>query len=427
MTQSLAPAQPDTGGRLGVAPATALYLASVLGTGLLILPGLTAKAAGPASMLAVAFVAVLAIPLAATFASLAARYPDAGGVSSYVRLTLGALPARIVGYWFFFGVAIGGPVVAITGAHYLSAILGIDARALPVLAIVLMVIPLVTNVFGLRVTGSVQLLLITLLVGVVVFVIALAAPAVEPQNFTPFLPHGLGGFSAAVVMFVWAFAGWEVGTHVSAEFRNPSRTIPVATAIALVVSSVSYLGLQWVTVGALGAAAGRGEVVLLDLAYIGSRWAPGVVGVATTVIVLGVLNAYFAALGKLGASLAEAGDLPRWFARGVGAGEIPRRALGLTAVLQAIYLALFFVTGSNLELFIVANTACMTAVYVLGMIAATRLLPRGTFGRAMAFVAVVLTLGLLALVGWPLLLPVGLAVVAWLVPRSRSPRGRAPR
>lgn len=363
---------------------------------------------------------MLAIPLVATFASLAARYPDAGGVSSYVRLTLGALPARIVGYWFFFGVAIGGPVVAITGAHYLSAILGIDQSALPVLAVVLMAIPLVTNVFGLRVTGSVQLLLITLLVGVVVFVVALAAPAVEPHNFTPFFPHGLSGFSAAIVMFVWAFAGWEVGTHVSAEFRNPRRMIPLATAIALAVSSVAYLGLQWVTVGALGTDAGRNEVVLLDLAYIGSSWAPGVVGVVTGVIVIGVMNAYFAALGKLGASLASTGDLPTWFARGVEAGEIPRRSLGLAAAIQALYLALFFVTGSNLELFIVANTACMTAVYVLGMIAATRLLPRGSLGWAMAFVAVAFTLGLLALVGPALLLPGGLAVVAWLVPRSRS-------
>lgn len=201
MSKPLAPTQPDAGGRLGLAPATALYLASVLGTGLLILPGLTANAADPASILAVAVVAVLAIPLAATFASLAARYPDAGGVSSYVRLTLGALPTRIVGYWFFFGVAIGGPVVAITGAHYLSAILGIEQSALPVLAVVLMAIPLVTNVFGLRVTGSVQLLLITLLVGVVVFVVALAAPAVEPHNFSPLFPHGLSGFSAAIVMF----------------------------------------------------------------------------------------------------------------------------------------------------------------------------------------------------------------------------------
>ena len=76
-------------GTLGLGQGTALYIASVLGTGILVLPGLAAAAAGPASILAVAAVLVLSIPLAGTFAALASRYPDAGGVASYVRRALG--------------------------------------------------------------------------------------------------------------------------------------------------------------------------------------------------------------------------------------------------------------------------------------------------------------------------------------------------
>ena len=41
-------------GSLGLGQGTALYIASVLGTGILVLPGLAAAAAGPASILAVA-------------------------------------------------------------------------------------------------------------------------------------------------------------------------------------------------------------------------------------------------------------------------------------------------------------------------------------------------------------------------------------
>jgi len=65
-------------GRIGLATASALYVAAVLGAGVLVLPGLAADAAGPASVLAVAVVLLLSIPLAGTFAALAARYPDAG-------------------------------------------------------------------------------------------------------------------------------------------------------------------------------------------------------------------------------------------------------------------------------------------------------------------------------------------------------------
>ncbi len=50
---------------LGLVQASALYIAAVLGTGILALPGLAADAAGPASVVAVAAVLLLSIPLAA--------------------------------------------------------------------------------------------------------------------------------------------------------------------------------------------------------------------------------------------------------------------------------------------------------------------------------------------------------------------------
>ncbi|MBN9173752.1 MAG: amino acid permease, partial [Microbacterium sp.] len=88
------------GGGIGLVQGVALYVAAVLGSGLLVLPGLAADVAGPASILAVVVVIVLAVPLAGTFAALAARFPDPGGVASYVRRALGPTAARATGYWF---------------------------------------------------------------------------------------------------------------------------------------------------------------------------------------------------------------------------------------------------------------------------------------------------------------------------------------
>ncbi|MGO1180532.1 MAG: amino acid permease-associated protein, partial [Cellulosimicrobium funkei] len=75
---------PAPAGTLGLARGSALYVASVLGTGVLALPGLATRVAGPASVLAVALVLVASVPLAGTFAALAARHPDRGGVASAV-------------------------------------------------------------------------------------------------------------------------------------------------------------------------------------------------------------------------------------------------------------------------------------------------------------------------------------------------------
>ena len=136
VTRSLAVPAPvaTTHGSLGLPQGIALYIGSVLGTGLLVLPGIAAEVAGPASIVAVVAVIVLSIPLAGTFAALAARFPDPGGVASYARRALGATAARMTGYWFLFGVCAGVPVVAMLGGEYVVAVVGADRAVVPVLA-----------------------------------------------------------------------------------------------------------------------------------------------------------------------------------------------------------------------------------------------------------------------------------------------------
>ncbi len=412
--------------RLGLAPASALYIAAVLGTGILALPGLAMDAAGPAALIAVAAVFLLSIPLAGTFAALAARYPDAGGVATFVSLALGPTAARMAGYWFFFGVQFGAPVVATLGAEYLAAALGADRAVVPWLALSFLLVPLVINVFGLRVSGSVQLGLTGLLVLVVVGVVVASAPAVEPRNFEPFLPHGWLGVATAISLFVWAFAGWEAVTHIAAEFRRPRRTIPLATAIAIVVVGVAYLALQWVTVGVLGDRPPGSSVPLIDLVDVTVPVVgPIVVAVIAAVVAVGVLNAYVPAFANLAASLGRDGHLPRWFAKGAEPGAIPRRALALTAVVELAYFGVLVSQDLALTPLILIHTSSMVAVYALGMIAAVRLLERWSVGWWMAVVSVILVAGLLVLAGGNLLIPAVLAVVAvavTLVNRRRHGR-----
>ena len=396
--------------------ASALYIAAVLGTGILVLPGLAADAAGPASIVAVAVVLALSIPLAGTFAALAARFPDAGGVATFVRLALGPTAARMAGYWFFFGVQFGAPVVATLGAEYLVAALGADRAVVPFAALAFLIVPLTISFFGLRVSGSVQLVLTGLLVVVVVGVVAITAPAVQPANFQPFLPHGWSGVALAISLFVWAFAGWEAVTHIAGEFRSPRRTIPIATAVAIVVVGAAYLSLQVVTVGVSTTSTRGGRVPLIDLVSVTAPGVgPVVVAVIAAVVAVGVLNAYVPAFGKLAASLGRDGHLPRWFAKGAEPGCVPRRGLALVTVIELSYFALLTWRGAELTPFILIHTASMVAVYALGMVAAVRLLERYSAGWWMAVVSVVLVAGLLVLAGANLVFPAALAGVALIV------------
>ncbi|MGK9147476.1 amino acid permease [Plantibacter flavus] len=408
--------EPGARGSIGLVLGSALYTAAVLGTGILLLPALAVQAAGPASLVAVGAVLLLSIPLAGTFAALASRHPDAGGVATYVRLALGPTAARMTGYWFFFGVCVGSPVVAMLGAQYVVAATGGPAWSVYPLALVILVPPFTANAFGLRLAGPVQLALTGALVALVVGVVAFAAPAVDVARLQPFLPNGLAGVGLAISLYVWAFAGWEAVTHIAGEFRNPKRTIPWATAIAIAVVGLAYLSLQFVTVTVLGERAGSSTVPLLDLV---DATLPGAgrtaVAVVAVIVAVGVLNAYAGAFAKLGASLGRDGDLPRWFAKGAERGGVPRRSLALVALLALVYLGAVVLTGGGLEPFVLIHTSSMVAVYALGVVAALRILRRWSAGWWMALISAVLVLGLLVLAGAHLLIPLGFAVVAVLV------------
>jgi len=295
-------------------------------------------------------------------------------------------------------------------------------------AILLLIPPFISNAFGLRVSGVVQLVLTGLLVVIVVLVVVLASPAADATNFTPFMPHGWAGVGAAVSLFVWAFAGWEAVTHIAGEFRNPRRTIPLATAIAIVVVGAAYLALQVVTIAVLGDRAGESAVPLVALvATTTPGIGPVVVAVIAAVVALGVLNAYLGAFAKLGAALGRDGDLPRWLGAGAESGGVPRRALLAVAVLAAAYLAALVINDLDLTPFILIHTSCMVAVYALGMVAALRLLERFSLGWWLAVISVVLVAGLVALAGANLLIPTVLAAAALIVTLTKTnPNRRKP-
>jgi amino acid transporter len=78
---------------------------------------------------------------------------------------------------------------------------------------------------------------------VLVLAIAVSVPRFDTANLHPFLPHGWSGVGSAAVILVWAFAGWEILSSLSAEYARPERDIGRATALTLGVVTALYLGI----------------------------------------------------------------------------------------------------------------------------------------------------------------------------------------
>src|SRR5579863_8511807 len=108
---------------LTTARGAALYIGAILGPGLLLLPGLAAAQAGPASILAWLGLIGLSGLLAMVFAALG-RSIGSGGVIGYTTAGLGPRAGAAAGWCFLVGVVAGAPIVCLIGATYVTDLAG---------------------------------------------------------------------------------------------------------------------------------------------------------------------------------------------------------------------------------------------------------------------------------------------------------------
>lgn len=420
-----------SGGGLTAAQGTALYVGAVLGTGVIGLPALAAEVAGPASLLAWLGLAILSAPLAATFAALGSRYPDAGGVATYARLAFGDGAATVVGWCFYFAIPMGAPAAALWGGGYVSAALGGGNTVTVLTAAALMVVVPLTNALGVRLTGRVQLVLAGVLAAFLLAAVALSMPYAHLSNLRPFAPHGWLALGPAAALLMWCFVGWEAVTHLTAEFRDPARDLPRATAAAVIVVGAIYVAVAFASITVLGPAAARSSAPLGDLLATGiggNARLPA--AVAALLLTMGAMNAYYAGAAKLGAALGRDGAFPAWLARGSVAGETPRRSLAVLSVAAMPALLIAEVTGVGVRPIVSLTTGMFATVYVVGTAAAIRLLPRRSKARATAVVAFATVVVLMATIGayllWALVVT-GAAMLCLRLRRRTAPAsGRVP-
>jgi len=383
---------------LSTRTAIALYLGAVLGPGVLFIPALAAREAGPASIVAWAALLALSVPLAVTFAALGTRQPEAGGTAAYVRRAFGRRPGATTGWWFLAAVVIGAPTVALVGGFYVAELLDAGRGVAIAAAVVMVAIVLVANARSLHATARLQLGLAAVLGGLLLVAVAVALPHGRAANWTPFAPHGWLAVGSAASVLMFSFVGWEAGSHLAGDLRDPARQLPRAIGAALAIVVVLYLSLAAATIG-FGATS---DVPLADLMGSGLG-EPGRVVTALLAMLLatGTMNTYVAAATRLAGALAREGNAPAFLAT-------PAHALTVLAATAATMLALLAVELIDPDTLMRATSALFIAVYLTATAAGSRLLTG--IARTASRVAFVVVLVVFAFSGAYVVVP--LAVVA---------------
>ncbi|MFI5082051.1 MAG: APC family permease, partial [Streptosporangiales bacterium] len=397
--------QPGAPQHLTTSRGAALYIGALLGPGLLLLPGLAAAEAGPASIIAWLALLILSGLFAAVFSALGRHNPSAGGVIGYVTAGLGRRAGLATGWMFLAGVVCGAPIVCLIGASYVTDLTGGGqlARAAVAAALLLTVVCLAAG--GLRASAAAQLVLVSLLTVVVIVAVAGSAGAARAGNWTPFAPHGWLSIGSAAATLMFSFVGWEAVAPLTTRFADPGRQLPRVVAIALAVTTALYLGLAIATIGVLGPRAATDVPLAGLLSHAIGAAGPDIAAVAAIVLTLGATNAY------INGAAAMAGQLTRAASGGRGRGPVLRLLAAITAA------GLLLIIGYGLRIVSIAvlvavPTALFLAVYLGAMTAAARVL-RGPV-RLAALPAALAVTAMLGFCGWALAVPATVALaVSW--------------
>jgi len=280
---------------LGPVHLTSLGVGAIIGTGIFVLTGVAAHdKAGPALTLSFVVAGLACVFAALCYAEFASMVPVAGSAYTYAYATLGELLAWIIGWDLVLEYSVASATVAHGWSHYFQDFIGIFGVRLPTVftnapfdfnpatgllaptgtwfdlpAIVVTALITVVLVIGIQESASFNAAMVMVKLVIVFFVIIVGAFYVDPANWVPFAPYGLGGISlfgktilgqtgrggeplgmlAGSATIFFAYIGFDsVSTHAE-EARNPRRDVPIGIIVSLVLCTVLYIAVAAVLTG----------------------------------------------------------------------------------------------------------------------------------------------------------------------------------
>jgi basic amino acid/polyamine antiporter, APA family len=420
--------------KLGLVDASLIVVGGIIGTGIFMNPSVVARSVGtgPLTLMAWGFGGAIALLGGYVFSELARLCPRSGGFYAYLRDAYHPSVAFAYG-WSILTVSQSGGIAAaaITFAFYLASVTGWHAASWPV-AIGTILILSAVNCLGVRPGSSLQnaLTALNILTLVAVSIAGLALPshvATAATLVSAGTASPISGFARAMIPVLYAYTGWQTASFMTAELRDPARTLSRGLIVGVTAVAVIYLVVNAACIKSLGmhgletTTTPVSDVVTTTLGPLGGRAASLVIAFA----VLGCVSNQILTSPRVYFQMAVDGLFHKAIAYVHPLTRTPIVAIGLQAGISAL-LAL---TGRYDQ--ILAYVTCIDFIFFgLGAIALLRIaqhrLPR-QIAIAVLFCIISFGVAINAFITSPLAATAGFAIVFLSVPifyafhRSSSP------
>jgi APA family basic amino acid/polyamine antiporter len=312
--------------------------------------------AGPAVMASFVVAAIACGFAALCYAELASMIPVSGSAYTYSYATLGEIIAWVIGWDLILEYAVGNMAVAVGWSGYFVQLCGslfhlkfplwlvsdyrtassllstggealnnYSSTTLPVIlghpiafnlpALLIVAAVTILLIYGIRESARTNTAIVITKVAVVVFVIAFGAFMVQPTNWQPFLPNGVGGMMSGAAIVFFAFIGFDAVSTTAEETKNPQRDMPIGIIASLIICTLLYVLMAAVITGMRKYTTYFGDSAAVATAFAGWRLAQAVISAGALAGLTSVLLVFQLGQPRIFMAMARDGLLPQYFAR----------------------------------------------------------------------------------------------------------------
>ncbi len=337
---------------LGLPTATAIVVASMIGTGIFTTSGfLAADLGSPFVLLLIWLVGgLLALCGALSYAELAVAMPRSGGEYHYLTQIYHPAVGFLSG-WVSLTVGFSAPIAAAAmacGSYLNSALPGVPPTSI---ALVLVALFSLLHLTDIRLGGYTQnvftLFKLLLILGLMIggFIAGGGGSLAQPPTLADLRITISPAFAVGLIFVSYAYSGWNAATYIGGEVKAPGRNLPRALLLGTGLVTLLYLGLNLLYLYAvpLEQLAGRLEVGhIVAVAMFGPGFGQ-VLALLIALALVSTVSAMIMAGPRVYQALGE--DLPFFRLLGVKT----RRGTPAAAILLQMLIAMLLIVTATFE------------------------------------------------------------------------------
>ncbi len=241
---------------IGVPGLALTIVNNTIGAGIFALPAIVSMQLGAFGIFAYIIGCLLVTTIMLCYMEIGTRVTSSGGSYAYVEAAFGNFAGFVINWLYFFGWGVLGSAAVINiFADSLSGLIPVLTNSLvrALLFFVVLGAIVLLNIRGTK--QSVQFLKVISIIkllplfAIIIFGFSHIKPSnLHLQNLPP-----LKTFADTVLVLIFAIAGFESSLSVSGEIKNSRRTVPLGILLGGVLVFITYMLIQTVTQGVLGA------------------------------------------------------------------------------------------------------------------------------------------------------------------------------